>query len=109
MQKSIDNLSLDQKIGQMFMGNICGGETLDIARGDLEKFHFGGMQFSGLFETFIRGGGYRPCGVCRNEPLAEVYYRLGRQDDALDTIARAIAIDPEDNYLKSQQNRFRGR
>lgn len=43
------------------------------------------------------------------DTLAEVYYRLGRKDEALDTIARAIAIDPEDNYLKSQQNRFRGR
>ena len=71
MQKIIDNLSLDQKIGQIFMGNICGGETLDIARKDLEKFHFGGLQFSGVFQQFMRGGNYMDCGVCKNRPLED--------------------------------------
>ena len=72
MQEIIDNLSLDQKIGQMFMGNICGGETLEIARKDIEKFHFGGLQFSGVFERLIRGGNYMDCGVCKNESLENV-------------------------------------
>ena len=43
------------------------------------------------------------------DTLAEVYFRLGRKDDALATINRAIAIDPEDNYLKSQRDRFEGK
>jgi len=42
------------------------------------------------------------------DTLAEVYFRLGRKDDALATINRAISIDPEDNYLKTQRDRFEG-
>jgi beta-N-acetylhexosaminidase len=68
----ISSMSLEQKIGQMFMGNICGGESLDIAKRNFEQFHFGGLQFSGVFERFVRGGDYRPCGVCKNYPLEEV-------------------------------------
>jgi uncharacterized Ntn-hydrolase superfamily protein len=40
------------------------------------------------------------------DTLAEVYFRLGRVDEALSTIDRALAIDPEDDYLKSQRERF---
>lgn len=72
IQRTIDGLTLRQKIGQMFMGNICGGESLDVARRNFELFHFGGLQYSGVFETFVRGGHYRPCGVCRNQPLDRV-------------------------------------
>jgi beta-N-acetylhexosaminidase len=68
----IDRLSLDEKIGQMFMGNICGGESVEFARRNFERFHFGALQFSGVFERFVRGGDYLPCGVCRNFPLDEV-------------------------------------
>jgi beta-N-acetylhexosaminidase len=72
IQSHIDAMTLEQKIGQMFMANICGGESLDQARRDLEQYQFGGLQFSGVFERFVRGGDYRPCGVCRNAPLEEV-------------------------------------
>ncbi len=68
----IDRLSLDQVIGQLFMGNICGGENLDFARRNFDTFHFGALQFSGVFERFVRGGDYLPCGVCRNAPLEDV-------------------------------------
>jgi len=71
-QKIIDGMSIDQKIGQMYMGGIAGGETLDFARRNYEKYHLGALQFSGVFERFIRGGDYLPCGVCRNAPLDEV-------------------------------------
>jgi uncharacterized Ntn-hydrolase superfamily protein len=40
------------------------------------------------------------------DTLAEVYYRMGRPKKAIETIDRAIAIDPEDNYLKQQRKRF---
>jgi uncharacterized Ntn-hydrolase superfamily protein len=43
------------------------------------------------------------------DTLAEVYFRMGRKDEALETINRAIAIDPEDNYLKTQRDRFQGK
>ena len=72
LNKIIDEMSLEQKIGQMFMGNICGGETIDDARYIMEKHSFGGLQFSGVFERFVRGGDYLECGVCKNRPLDEV-------------------------------------
>ncbi|MHB9026837.1 MAG: glycoside hydrolase family 3 protein [Armatimonadota bacterium] len=71
-QKIIDNMTLDQKIGQMFMGDIAGGESLDLAKSNFETYHFGALQYSGVFEIFTRGGNYLPCGVCRNFPLDEV-------------------------------------
>lgn len=40
------------------------------------------------------------------DTLAEVLYRLGRTDEAVETIDRAIKIDPDDDYLKSQRDRF---
>ena len=43
------------------------------------------------------------------DTLAEVLFRLGQKDEAVKTIDRAIAIDPEDSYLKSQRDRFLGR
>ena len=43
------------------------------------------------------------------DTLAEVYFRLGRKSDAIATIDRAIAIDPEDNYLRTQRDRFEGK
>ena len=78
IQRCMDSMTLEQKIGQMFMANICGGESVDQARRDLEQYHFGAMQFSALFERFVRGGDYRPCGVCRNAPLEEVAEFLSR-------------------------------
>jgi uncharacterized Ntn-hydrolase superfamily protein len=40
------------------------------------------------------------------DTLAEVLFRLGRTDEAVETIGRAIKIDPDDDYLKSQRDRF---
>jgi len=78
IQRCIDSMTLEQKIGQMFIGNICGGESVDQARRDFEQYHFGAIQFSGLFERFVRGGDYRSCGVSRNAPLEEVAEFLSR-------------------------------
>lgn len=72
IQELIGGMTIKQKIGQMFMGNICGGESVDLARRNFERFHFGALQFSGVFERFVRGGDYLPCGVCENRPLEEV-------------------------------------
>jgi len=78
IRETIREMSLDEKVGQMFMANICGGETLEVAKRNFEEFRFGGLQFSGVFERFIRGGHYMPCGVCENTPLAEVAEFLAR-------------------------------
>lgn len=37
---------------------------------------------------------------------AEVLFRLGRFDEAIEVIDRAIALDPADNYLKEQREKF---
>lgn len=41
------------------------------------------------------------------DTLAEVYFRLGRVDEAIDTITGALALAPDDGYLKEQLERFR--
>ncbi|UCE03268.1 MAG: DUF1028 domain-containing protein [Candidatus Latescibacterota bacterium] len=43
------------------------------------------------------------------DTLAEVLFRLGRTEDALRTIDRAIALDPDDAYLQQQRARFEAR
>ncbi len=40
------------------------------------------------------------------DTLAEVLFRMGRADDATKAIDRAIAIDPDDTYLKQQREKF---
>jgi uncharacterized Ntn-hydrolase superfamily protein len=41
------------------------------------------------------------------DTLAEAYFRAGRTDQAIETAARALALAPDDNYLKGQLARFR--
>jgi len=97
-QKIIDGLTVEQKVGQMFMGNICGGETVDFARRNFEKYHFGALQFSGVFERFVRGGNYMPCGVCRNYPLDEVanfIFRVKQAGKTLTGLPVIMAGDQE--------------
>ena len=40
------------------------------------------------------------------DTLAEVHYRMGHAQKAISVIDRAIALDPDDNYLKTQRERF---
>ena len=42
------------------------------------------------------------------DTLAEVQFRLGHKEEAIKTIEKAIAIDPDDTYLKEQRDRFKG-
>ncbi len=41
------------------------------------------------------------------DTLAEVYFRMGRREEAIAAIERAIAISPKDAYLLGQRERFR--
>jgi tetratricopeptide (TPR) repeat protein len=52
------------------------------------------------------------CKLSNDEPgvldtLAEVYFARDMYDDAIDTIKKAIAKEPEDNYLKEQLSKFK--
>ena len=42
------------------------------------------------------------------DTLAELQFQLGRPDEAVATIDRAIALDPEESYYREQRRRFRG-
>jgi len=49
----------------------------------------------------------------RQEPnlldtLAEVYFQVGRSEDAVETIDQAIALDPDEAYYQEQRRRFLG-
>jgi uncharacterized Ntn-hydrolase superfamily protein len=41
------------------------------------------------------------------DTLAECYFRAGFTDKAIETMGRALALAPDDNYLKGQMARFR--
>lgn len=41
------------------------------------------------------------------DTLAEVYFRLGRVEEAIATMQRALDLEPEDAYLQGQLSRFR--
>jgi uncharacterized Ntn-hydrolase superfamily protein len=41
------------------------------------------------------------------DTLAECYFRAGRTDQAIETMGRAMALAPDDHYLKGQMARFR--
>jgi uncharacterized Ntn-hydrolase superfamily protein len=43
------------------------------------------------------------------DTLAEVLFRLGRNKEAIEVIDRALAIDPEDEYLQAQKKKFQDR
>ena len=41
------------------------------------------------------------------DTLAECYFRSGKPEKAIETMGRALALAPDDNYLKGQMARFR--
>ena len=103
-QKIIDGLSLDEKIGQMFMGNICGGESVEFAKSNFKRHHFGALQFSGVFERFVRGGDYMPCGVDSNKPLdkvAEFIFKVKRAGEEITGLPVIMAGDQEGSISNS--------
>ena len=71
VKKIIDGMTIEEKIGQFFLGSVAGGESLDQVKRNMEKLRFGGFSFSYIFERFIRGGSYIPCGISRKVPIVE--------------------------------------
>jgi uncharacterized Ntn-hydrolase superfamily protein len=64
------------------------------------------MYLEESLEAAKRAVAQEPGSTAILDTLAEVYFRMGRKDDAVATIDRAIAIDPNDNYLRTQRERF---
>jgi beta-N-acetylhexosaminidase len=71
VDRLLAGMTLDQKLGQLCIGGICGGEDLLFARRNFERYHFGGLMFSPVFQRFVRDRTFFPCGVCRNVPNVE--------------------------------------
>ncbi len=72
----IREMSLDEKLGQMFMGNFCGTTSPDEVMDGVDRYKPGGLQFSAVFERFVRGGTHRLCGISENEPFGDVAQRI---------------------------------
>ena len=71
IKKIVEEMPIEHRIAQMFIGSVAGGETLDQVKRNLETFRFGGFSFSYVFERFLRGGNYIPCGISKNVPILE--------------------------------------
>ena len=65
-----------------------------------------GMYLQESLEAAKRAADLEPENTAVLDTLAEVLFRSGRPKEAITTIERAIAIDPEDGYLKEQRERF---
>jgi len=58
-------------------------------------------------EAAKRAAAMEPENTAILDTLAEVLFRMGRRQAAVKTIEKAIALEPEDSYLKGQLDRFR--
>lgn len=59
-------------------------------------------------EAALRAVEVQPKDFAILDTLAEVYFRMGETEAAIATAERALALEPEDPYLKGQLGRFRG-
>ncbi len=68
----ISRMSIEDKAGQMFMGNFCGADSAEKIKDSIRKHRFGGLQLSLAFQKFIRKRDYKPCKVSRWRPAIEI-------------------------------------
>ena len=98
IQTIIDGLSVEQKIGQLFLGDVAGDEPLDSVKRNFETNRPGGFEFSAVFRRFVRGGDYIPCGVARLRPpeaKAEFLWQVRRAAHEIIGIPTLGAVDQE--------------
>lgn len=93
VQGILDGMTLEQKIAQMFIGSVSGGEDLDQAKQIFQTLQYGGFSYSYIFEYFIRGGNYIPCGISKMIPITETAeFLCDVQKAAIDIIGIPLII-----------------
>lgn len=65
-----------------------------------------GVHLDEALEAAKRASALEPKSPEILDTLAEVEYRLGRKSEAIETESRALALRPDDEYLKGQLARF---
>ena len=65
------------------------------------------MYLEESLQAAERAVGLEPGDAGIIDTLAEVLFRMGRAKEAIEAINRAIAIDPDDDYLKQQREKFK--
>ncbi len=91
-------MTLEEKVGQCFMGNFCGVDSAAHVRELVRRHRFGGLQLSLVFQTFVRGGNYKPCKVARWRPAIEIarwLHEIGRATYEETGVPSFIGIDRE--------------
>jgi uncharacterized Ntn-hydrolase superfamily protein len=68
----------------------------------------GGVFLDQALVAVRRAASLEPENTGMLDTLAEVHFRLGDREQAIETIERALQLAPEDDYLKGQLERFRG-
>ena len=63
------------------------------------------MYLDESLEAATRATALEPDNSGTLDTLAEVLFRLGRKEEAVETIDRALAIDPGDEYLQGQRKK----
>ncbi|NNE07821.1 MAG: DUF1028 domain-containing protein [Gemmatimonadetes bacterium] len=66
-------------------------------------------NLEGALEAAERASAAEPESFEILDTLGEVYFRLARYDDAVKVGEKALALSPDDEYLKSQLDRFKNR
>ena len=107
-QTIINNMTLEQKIAQLFLSGICAEESLDQVRAYMEENHFGGYSLSYNFARFIRGGSYHPCGIGAFVPIektAEYLHAIKELSWEIMGIPAICTLDQEGGMEESEFRR----
>ena len=94
------------------------GESLNraLARGERDASLLNGMAWSlAIHDLYLpdalraaeRAASIEPRDVDILDTLAEVHFRMGNADKAIEVETKASKIDPKNSYLKEQIARFR--
>jgi beta-N-acetylhexosaminidase len=93
IQKQIDNMSLDEKIGQLIIAGIDGYENDEYSRQLIEKYHVGGFV---LFKRNIEDA----------EQMLELVNSLKENNSSVNSIPLFLSIDEEGGRISRMPEEF---